>query len=105
MTACQNYLDARKISPETAAAHRLEIDAAPAAKRIIERLGDDIQIAGPTALHLSPTELLWIPYLNADGGAMFGALEFFRRPPVVQNLATKGAATAIHYAGDVGGCE
>ena len=94
MTACQSYLDARKISPETAAAHRLEIDTAPAAERITERLGDDIQIAEQPLSQIA-TELLWIPYLNADGAAVFWVTRIFPTPANGPKfLAAKGSNNA-----------
>ena len=79
MTACQNYLEARKISPETAAAHRLEIDTAPTVERIMRRLGDDILVAGQP-LSIYAQELLWIPFLNADGAITSWVARIFPTP-------------------------
>jgi hypothetical protein len=78
MNACQSYLEARGNRPETARAHRLEFDTAPAKKRAVAHLGD-IQIASqPFSTYAK--ELLWIPHLNSDGAVTSWTARIFPTP-------------------------
>jgi hypothetical protein len=43
---CEDYLTARGISLQTVKEYRLEFDDAPDKGRIVDRLGDDILVAG-----------------------------------------------------------
>ena len=79
MNACESYLEARKISPETIQAHRLEFDTSPTIERIIERLGDDILVAGQP-LSKYAEELLWFAFLNADAAVTSWTARIFPTP-------------------------
>ena len=80
MQSSKSYLEARGIRPETAQAHRLEIDTAPTAERIIQRLGDDIQIAAGQPLSVYAKELLWFPFQNSDGAITSWSVRIFPTP-------------------------
>ena len=80
MQSSKSYLEARGLRPETAQAHRLEIDTAPTAERIIQRLGDDIQIAPGQPLSVYAKELLWFPFQNSDGAITSWSVRIFPTP-------------------------
>ena len=84
MQTGQSYLEERKILPATIQAHRLEVDVAPTAERIVQRLGEDILLAGQPLSQYS-AELLWFPYLNADGAITSWRCGFFPRRSMVRN--------------------
>jgi hypothetical protein len=77
---CEDYLTARGISLQTVKEYRLEFDDAPDKGRIVDRLGDDILVAG-RPLSQYAEELLWIPYLNAGGAISSWSARIFPTPP------------------------
>jgi hypothetical protein len=79
MQAGQSYLEERKILPATIQAHRLEFDGGPTAARVVQRLGEDILLAGQPLSQYS-SELLWFPYLNADGATTSWTVRIFPMP-------------------------
>ena len=79
MTASETYLEERKILPATIAAHHLECDSAPTAERIIERLGDDILVEGPTPFPICQRVVVG-SYLNSDGAITSWTARIFPTP-------------------------
>ena len=77
---CEDYLNARGITPETAREYRLEFDGGPDKGRIVDRLGADVSVAGQP-LSGYAEELLWIPYLNSDGAISSWSARIFPTPP------------------------
>jgi Domain of unknown function (DUF3854) len=89
---CEDYLNARGITPETAREYRLEFDVGPDKGRIVDRLGADVSVAGQP-LSGYAEELLWIPYLNSDGAISSWSARIFPTPsdPHPKFLNPKGS--------------
>ena len=103
MQTGQSYLEERKILPATIQAHRLEFDDAPTAERVVERLGEDIVLAGQPLSQDSWTIALVSVFQRRRRNRLLDRPDISDAGqwPEISD-AKRWQRCAIHYAGGLG---